>query len=60
MGRGVLASSAGPAAEEVDFGGMKGLGAVELLEWGSPLKEGGRSLLPMPEAVERSAAVFMV
>ena len=60
MGRGVLASSAGPAAEEVGFDSMKDLGAEELLEWERPLKEGGRSLLPMPEAAERSAAVFMV
>ena len=56
----MLASGAGPVAEEVEFDSMKGLGAVELLEWERPLKEGGRSLLPMPEAAERSAAVFML
>ena len=56
----MLASSAGPAAGEAGFGSMKDLGAVELLERGRPLKEGGRNLLPMPETAERSAAVFMV
>ena len=56
----MLASSAGPAAEEVEFEGMKELGAVELLGWKRPLKEGGRSLLPMLETAERSAAGFMV
>ena len=56
----MLASSAGPAAEEVEFGSMKDLGAVELLEWERPLKEGGRSLLPMLETAERSVAGFLV
>ena len=56
----MLASSAGPAAEEVEFDSMKDLGAVELLEWERPLKEGVRSLWPMLETAERSAAVFMV